>query len=91
LDLKKYRNLRNLTCEQLASKMATTKATISRWESGTRTPAPEQIKQLAIILGCSTDQLLGFPGINPTPPSTRAPKGPRAKRKAVNVTEAASV
>jgi transcriptional regulator with XRE-family HTH domain len=55
--------------------------TVFRWEREERSPSLDVLKKMAAFSGKSVDYL-----INPTPPSTRAPKGPRAKRKAVNVT-----
>jgi transcriptional regulator with XRE-family HTH domain len=76
MKIRQMRSNKGITMETLAGKINTTKATISRWETGTRMPNPEEIKQLATILECSTDELLGFDSINPTRPR---PKPGKAK------------
>lgn len=44
---------------ELAQKMGVRQNTISGWERGTRQPSIAKIKQLARILGCSIEDLLG--------------------------------
>lgn len=53
------RKEKKLTQEQLASKIQTTKGTISNYENGYSTPSNEMIILLADTLGVSADYLLG--------------------------------
>lgn len=62
------RKKRNLTQEQLAKKVKTTKGTISNYENGHSTPPHETLVAIADVLGVSTDYLLGRTD-DPTPPS----------------------
>lgn len=45
--IKEYRLANNLTMDQLAKKIGKTKSTISKWESGTRSPKIQEIEELA--------------------------------------------
>ena len=45
--VKEYRTANSLTMEQLAKKIGKTKSTISKWESGTRSPKIQEIEELA--------------------------------------------
>lgn len=49
--VKEYRTANSLTMEQLAEKIGKTKSTISKWESGTRSPKIQEIEELAIFFG----------------------------------------
>jgi len=53
------RKFKKLTQEQLASKVQTTKGTISNYENGYSTPSNEMIILLADTLDVSADYLLG--------------------------------
>lgn len=64
------RKKRNLTQEQLAKKVKTTKGTISNYENGHSTPPHETLVAIADVLGVSTDYLLGRTD-DPTPPGNR--------------------
>ncbi|TBX90828.1 XRE family transcriptional regulator [Bacillus cereus] len=57
--LKETRKMRKLTQQGLADKVNTTKGTISNYENGHSTPSNEMLKDLANILGVTTDYLLG--------------------------------
>ncbi|PFD12259.1 transcriptional regulator, partial [Bacillus thuringiensis] len=53
------RKTRKLTQQVLADKVNTTKGTISNYENGHSTPSNEMLKDLANVLGVTTDYLLG--------------------------------
>ncbi|GGE08053.1 hypothetical protein GCM10011571_06610 [Marinithermofilum abyssi] len=57
--LKALRRQRQWTQEQLGKKVNVTKASISCYEKGTRTPDLETLHRLADVLEVSTDYLLG--------------------------------
>lgn len=57
--LKKARQRKKLTQEELAKKLKTTKGTISNYENGHSSPSNEMLKDLADVLDVSTDYLLG--------------------------------
>ncbi|WP_242327909.1 helix-turn-helix domain-containing protein [Lactococcus lactis] len=46
-----YRKLNNLTMEELAEKVNKTKSTISKWESGQRSPKIYEIEEIAQLFG----------------------------------------
>ena len=56
--LKEIRIKRGYTQRQLAKSIGVTPATISRYENGTRKPNAIVIRNLAIILEISSDELL---------------------------------
>ncbi|PNZ70601.1 XRE family transcriptional regulator [Staphylococcus croceilyticus] len=56
--IKKHRKKNNLTQDQLATELHTTRQTISKWEQGTIEPNAQMIIQLAEKFGISTDELL---------------------------------
>ncbi|HEY8435512.1 MAG TPA: helix-turn-helix transcriptional regulator, partial [Haloplasmataceae bacterium] len=66
--LREWRKKRQLTQEQLAKKVNTTKGTISNYENGHSTPPHETLVALANVLGISTDYLLGLTD-DPSPPA----------------------
>lgn len=66
--LVEQRKKRNLTQEQLAHKVKTTKGTISNYENGHSTPPHETLVAIADALGVSTDYLLNRTD-DPTPPN----------------------
>jgi transcriptional regulator with XRE-family HTH domain len=57
--LKATRKRNNLTQEELAIKLKTTKGTISNYENRHSTPSNEMLVDLANALGVTTDYLLG--------------------------------
>jgi transcriptional regulator with XRE-family HTH domain len=77
---KEYRIAAGLSLSAVADSLKTTTRTVLRWERGDYEPSASALKEMALLYKTTLDALLA----NPTPPSTRAPKGPRAKRKAVN-------
>ena len=64
--LKKIRLANKLSCQALGSQIRVGANTISRWESGQRSPDVETLVRLSQILHCTVDDLL-----NPTPPLPR--------------------
>lgn len=57
--IKSARKAKKLTQEQLATKVQTTKGTISNYENGHSSPSNEMIILLADVLDCTADYLLG--------------------------------
>lgn len=56
--LKKLRNKKGLSQQDLADKVYVTRATVSRWESGNRLPDAMMISRLAKVLGVDVNVLL---------------------------------
>lgn len=57
--LKQVRIKRKMTQKELANKLHTTDATISRWEKGIFEPDFQTVKKIADIFDVSIDELLG--------------------------------
>lgn len=57
--LKKLRENKNLTQEQLAKKLHVVKSTISMYESNIRIPGADTLNELSKYFNVSTDYLLG--------------------------------
>lgn len=49
-----------LTQEELAKRLGTDRTTVVKWEKGKSFPRPEMLCQLARVLGCTPNDLLGF-------------------------------
>jgi transcriptional regulator with XRE-family HTH domain len=64
VQLKQLRTSRGLTQKQIAKMLKTTHQTIARWEAGKTDIPDDALKNLAVILRCTTDAIL----------STEAPK-----------------
>ena len=58
--IEKYRKMKGMTQCDLADKLGVTASAISQYESGKREPSIVQLKRLAKILDCTTDQLLSL-------------------------------
>lgn len=58
--LRELREWKHLTQTQVAKRLNLSKTTISGYESNTRTPSLEVLKNLAVLFEVSTDYLLGF-------------------------------
>jgi transcriptional regulator with XRE-family HTH domain len=58
LKLKEIRGKFGLTQKELAERLGTTQQTIARWESGKTEPSIANLKDLAIILGTSVNELI---------------------------------
>ena len=56
--IRKHRKENNLTQDQLATELHTTRQTVSKWEQGTIEPNVQMIVQLAQRFDISTDELL---------------------------------
>ncbi|RCW17663.1 XRE family transcriptional regulator [Streptococcus gallolyticus] len=56
--VKKYRTANGLTMEQLAERIGKTKSTISKWESGTRSPKIYEIEEIAHFFGISPQVMM---------------------------------
>ena len=54
-----YRQKVKWTQAKLAQYMGVSSACVAMWESGKRTPRPEQLNKLSIILNCPIDLLFG--------------------------------
>ncbi|MBQ6403796.1 MAG: helix-turn-helix transcriptional regulator [Oscillospiraceae bacterium] len=68
--LRLLKDQRGLTQKEIADRLETTEATISRYVSGDRTPNIETAVELAALLGVSMDTLCGIdpPAVERTPP-----------------------
>lgn len=68
--LRILKDQRGLTQKELADRLSTTEATISRYVSGDRTPNIETAVEIASLLGVSMDTLCGIdpPAVERTPP-----------------------
>lgn len=60
INLKQLRQTHKLTQTALADKLGTTQQTIQRWETGKTSIPSKALKDLAILLDCSTDEILGI-------------------------------
>ena len=49
-----------MTQAQLAAKMGVATSTVAMWETGASAPRTQALPKLAIVLGCSVEQLLGI-------------------------------
>jgi transcriptional regulator with XRE-family HTH domain len=58
--IRQLREAKKLTQADLAKKLNTTQQTIQRWEAGKTNISSDSLKELAIILDCSVDELLGI-------------------------------
>ncbi|MGG3210594.1 helix-turn-helix transcriptional regulator [Geobacillus stearothermophilus] len=65
--LRKLRQEKKLTQEELGKKINVTKVSISGYENGNRTPDTETLQKLADFFNVTTDYLLGRTD-DPTPP-----------------------
>lgn len=57
--MKELRAQKGMTQAILAQKMNISRATVAMWESGKNEPNADALKQLAQLLGCTVDYLLG--------------------------------
>lgn len=58
--IKQLRQAKKLTQANLADRLNTTQQTIQRWETGKTNIPSDSLKELAVILDCSVDELLGI-------------------------------
>lgn len=74
--IKQFRNARNLTAEELAEKIGTTRATITRYETGARKANQDVLFQLADIFNVSVDEFFPpRPSKNNIPSNVVYPEG----------------
>lgn len=59
--LKQLRTTRGLTQKALAAQLRVSQQTVAKWESGSASPNPDTVRQIAAALDVSTDSLLGAP------------------------------
>ena len=57
-NIKKFREEKNLTQQQLADKLYVSRQTVCRWEKGSRCPDLITAKKLALELDVSVDELI---------------------------------
>ena len=58
MKITELRKRKNLTQTEFAEIMKVSQQCISSWETGTREPSVEQIKEISAVLECSIDELL---------------------------------
>jgi len=58
-NIKKYREMKNISQKELAEKMFVSTQAISKWERGMSVPEIDKLCLLAELLGCSMDALVG--------------------------------
>lgn len=59
-NIRRLRNEKGLTQEQLASRMGVTPAAVSKWESGQSLPDITMVMPLARVFEVTTDELMGY-------------------------------
>jgi len=57
--IKQSRIDRNIKQFELAEKLCVSQSTVAGWESGARKPDVEMVSRIAVLLGITTDYLLG--------------------------------
>lgn len=57
--IKLFREKAELTQEALAQMLGVDRSTVAKWETGEALPRAGKLPELARILGCSVDDLLG--------------------------------
>ena len=57
-NIKKFREQRNMTQEQLADALHVTRQAVSNWERGKTQPDVETIQELAAVLDCTAEELI---------------------------------
>lgn len=50
----------DMTQDELAERLGTTKTTVSLWESGRRVPGGDKVYAIAVALGCTPNDLFGW-------------------------------
>lgn len=80
--VKEYRLAYNLTMEQLAEKIGKTKSTISKWESGTRSPKIQEIEELAVFFNIEPSVMMFGKSSKPSP----SPNAKNSSVQAINDT-----
>ena len=57
-NIKKFREQKSMTQEQLADALHVTRQAVSNWECGKTQPDVETIKELANVLDCTAEELI---------------------------------
>lgn len=57
-NIKKFRELRNISQADLARQLTLSQQAIAKWETGEAAPRADKLLKLAEILGCTVDELL---------------------------------
>lgn len=60
-NLKRIRDEKNLSQQELAKKLEVAQSTIAMWEANQRTPKLGELNRLAMVLGITVNRLLGQP------------------------------
>ena len=68
--LREARTNKDLTQDDVASRLGVTRSVIARYESNTNDPPSENLKKLAEIYDVSTDWLLGITNVMGSPPQS---------------------
>lgn len=55
--IRKLRKAKNLSQQELATKLGVDRSTIAKWETGTNSPRMNRLIQLTRVLGCSLEEL----------------------------------
>lgn len=58
MNIKRLRVSKNLTQEELASKLKINRTTVAMWESGESLPRAKTLIELARIFDCTVDEIL---------------------------------
>lgn len=80
-NIKKFREEKNITQQQLADKLYVSRQTICRWENGSRCPDLITAKKLALELNVSVDELISDEDINDIQINDRTWKAERIKER----------
>ena len=56
--IRKIRRDRDITQRELSDLLDVERSTIAKWETGKSKPSPEMCTKLAVVLGCTVDELL---------------------------------
>lgn len=59
IDLKRLREERHITQEEMAARLGISRSAVAMWENGQNTPPTKYLVSIAEMLGCTTDELLG--------------------------------
>lgn len=57
--VKQHRMRAGLRQEDIAEKLGIDRSTVAKWEAGESLPRADKLPQLARLLGCTVDDLLG--------------------------------
>ena len=59
ISIKALRKSKSMTQKELAQALGISRATVSKYEAGLRTPNMDMMVKICDVLGCTTDYLLG--------------------------------